>query len=100
VSFSSRRRNDFAGKLIAQNSLFGMKRKIRWLETIELPTLVEATWTDRGKTPKLAKTSFRVFEKGDETPVNVRRDKIHIKRLGALPARFVEGTHFEFIDSN
>ena|SRR5258707_14967067 len=62
-----------------------MKRKIRWLETIELPTLVEATSTDRGKTPKLAKTSFRVFEKGDETPVNVRRDKIHIKRLGAYP---------------
>jgi hypothetical protein len=77
-----------------------MKRKIRWLETIELPTPAQATWRDRDKPPKPAKTGFRVFEKGNETSVDVRRGKIHIKRLGALPARFVEGTHFEFIDSN
>jgi len=77
-----------------------MKRKIRWLETIELPTLVQATWTGADKPPRPAKTSFRVLEKGDETAVDVRRGKIHIKRLGTLPARFVEGKHFEFIDSN
>ena len=77
-----------------------MKRQIRWLNTVALPTLPQATWIRRDKTPEPAKTRYRVFEKGDETSVDVRAGKIFIKRLGALPARLIEGTDFEFINSN
>ena len=77
-----------------------MKRQIRWLKTVEFPALPQATWIRPDKTPKPAKTGFRVFEKGDETTVDVRAGKIFVKRLGALPARLVEGTDFEFIESN
>jgi hypothetical protein len=77
-----------------------MKRQIRWLRTVELPALPQATWIGPDKTPKPAKTGFRVFEKGDETTVDIRAGKIFIKRLGALPTHLVEATDFEFVDSN
>jgi hypothetical protein len=77
-----------------------MKRQICWLKTIEVPAPPQATWTGPDKTPKPAKTGLRVFEKGDETTVDVRAGKIFIRRLGSLPDRLVEGTDFEFIDSN
>jgi hypothetical protein len=77
-----------------------MKRQIRWLKTVELPALPQATWIHPDKAPKPAKTGFRVFEKGDEATVDVRAGKIFIRRLGALPARLVEGEDFEFTDPN
>src|SRR5207244_10885485 len=77
-----------------------MKRQIRWLKTVALPALPQATWIRPDKTPKPAKTGFRVFEKDDETTVDVRAGKIIVKRLGAVTARLVDGTDFEFIESS
>jgi hypothetical protein len=76
-----------------------MKKKIiRWLQTVKLPSSPRATWTDTTKTPMPADTGFRIFEKGEETSVDVEGDKITIKRLGALPARLIEDKHYQFID--
>ena len=81
-----------------------MKQYIRWLKPVKLavPPLPSSP-VPPTEPARPAQTRYRMFVKGEETPVNVygaNPIKISISGIGVLPSHLIEGKHFEFIDSN